>query len=371
MKVAIVYDRVNKFGGAERVLSSLHALWPDAPLYTAVYDPVNASWANIFRVIPSFLNSVPFARTHHEWFAWATPMAFESFSFDAFDVVISVTSAEAKSIITKPGTVHICYCLTPTRYLWSGSSSYDGVSIGLPSFLSSRALMALQPTLRRWDLVGSSRPDYYVAISRRVMRRIKQYYQRPVSTVIYPPVDTKKFVPKHKEKTGDYYLTVSRLVGYKRVDLVIDAFNELGWPLIVIGDGWERRRLEKKAKRNIRFITRHLTDDELVDYYQNCRAFVFAGDEDFGLVAVEAQSCGKPVIAYKESGIEEIVVDGKTGALFGEQTSSSCIEALKRHEPEWYDRKLCEKNAKKFSVERFQKEMQFTVESIIKGKYAR
>jgi glycosyltransferase involved in cell wall biosynthesis len=366
MKVAIVYDRVNKFGGAERVLLSLHTIWPDAPLFTAVYNPVRASWARVFRVMPSFINHIPTARHHHEWFAWLTPMAFESFSFDGYDVVISVTSAEAKSIITKPDTVHICYCLTPTRYLWSETPRYSSVDIGLPNSISSRVFSFLRPTLRRWDMVERSRPDYYIAISKRVANRIEMYYHRSVEAIIYPPVDIRKFIPKqHTDKNDGYFLVVSRLVGYKRVDLIVDVFNDLGWPLVVIGDGWERTSLMQKAKKNIRFLSKHLTDDELVDYYQNCRAFVFAGEEDFGLVAVEAQACGKPVIAYKESGIEEIIRDEKTGILFREQTKASLIDALKRHENGWYDRRLCQKNAERFSEAKFQKEMVQTVQRLV------
>ena len=361
MKLAIVYDRVNKFGGAERVLLALHEIWPDAPLFTAVYDPKRAAWANVFHVHPSFLQHMPLAKRHHELYPWLTPMAFESFSFDAFDVVLSVTSAEAKNIITKPGTVHICYCLTPTRYLWSGHQTY----MEQTDRFSGGMLRAWAPTLKRWDLIGSARPDYYVTISKRVEERIKKYYHRNVEKVIYPPVNTDLFIPS-TEKSGDYFLLVSRFVQYKRIDLVIDAFNTLGWPLVIIGSGWARTTLQKKAKKNITFITRYLTDAELVAYYQKCRAFVFAGDEDFGLIALEAQACGKPVICYRESGMAEIVIDGKTGILFNEQTFASIIDALQRFTKEWYDSALCRKNAERFSTKQFRDEITTTVERLVK-----
>ncbi|MCX6794209.1 MAG: glycosyltransferase [Candidatus Gottesmanbacteria bacterium] len=361
MKIALVYDRVNKWGGAERVLLALHEIWPDAPLFTAVYDKKRASWANVFQVHTSFLQHIPFAKNHHELYPWLTPMAFESFSFDEYDVVLSVTSAEAKDIITKPGTVHICYCLTPTRYLWSGNKTY----MEQADYVSSALLRAFSPTLKRWDMIGSARPDWYLTISKRVERRIKTYYHRNVERVIYPPVDTDLFKPG-SQAAGDYFLLVSRFVPYKRIDLVIDAFNALGWPLIIIGSGWGNRMLQIRAKDNIKFITRYLTDAELVDYYQRCRAFVFAGDEDFGLISLEAQSCGKPVIYYRESGMAETVIEGKTGILFDHQTPESLIGALHEFTKGWYDSDLCRKNAQRFDITHFKDEMEKTVDELAK-----
>lgn len=358
MKLALVYDRVNKFGGAERVLLALHDIWPDAPLYTAVYDPRRASWANVFCVHPSFLQHVPLAKRHHELFPWLTPMAFESFSFDEYDVVLSVTSAEAKDIITKPGTLHICYCLTPTRYLWSGNSTY----MEHADYISARMLGAFTPTLKRWDMIASARPDRYVTISKRVQARIQTYYHRS-SELVYPPVDTDLFRPG-KEAAGDYFLLVSRFVPYKRIDIVIDAFNALGWPLTIIGSGSGRRALQARAEDNITFITRYLTDAELGAYYQRCRAFVFAGDEDFGLIALEAQACGKPVICFRESGMAETVIDGKTGVLFDHQTKESLIGALHKFSKEWYDSGFCRRNAEHFDLQHFKDGMKKTVERL-------
>ena len=345
MKIALVYDRVNKWGGAERVLLALHEIWPDAPLFTAVYDPARAGWAKVFHVHTSFLQRVPLARRYHEWFPWLTPMAFESFSFDGYDVVLSVTSAEAKNIITKPGTVHICYCLTPTRYLWSARAEYEGAGF------AGRILHVLAPTLRKWDILAAARPDYYLAISKRVGARIEKYYKRKVEKVIYPPVDTHTFrIAKNK---GDYFLCVARLVPYKRVDIVIDAFNKLGWPLKIIGSGSSERKLKERAKNNIEFIGGDLTDTELLAYYQRCRAFLFAGEEDFGIVSLEAQACGKPVICPRKSGMAETVIEGVTGELF----DTDLIGTLQKFVKKRYDSDLCRKNAERFSVRRFQKEM--------------
>ena len=352
MNVALVYDRVNKIGGAERVLLALHKLFPNAPLYTAVYDPKGAPWASVFDVRPSFINKIPFAKRHHELFPWLTPFAFESFQFDEFNLVISITSAEAKSVITKPGTFHICYCLTPTRYLWSGFDEYKN-----RKSISSFFLKLWASTLKKWDLIAASRPDAYIAISKHVKERIESYYHYPVDAVIYPPVDTETFHPTKTLKRGDYYLLVSRLVGYKRVDIVIDACRQLDVPLIVIGNGKELNTLKKSASKKTTFITDNLTDEKLARYYQECRAFLFAGDEDFGIVAAEAQSCGKAVIGYKNSGVAEIVIDGKTGVLFDKQSPEALGKAIETFEHMTIDEALCRKQGLKFSTDRFYEEM--------------
>lgn len=356
MKIAFVYDRINKYGGAERVLEALHSIWPDAPLYTAVYDKKRAPWANIFTIRTTFLNNIPFAKHTHELFPWATPLAFESLSFDEFEVVISITSAEAKGIITKPGTLHICYCLTPTRYVWSGFDDYiKRPGLGIFGKIAGYVLHRNIKKFREDDKILAERPDIYIAISELVKKRIETYYKRQVDAVIYPPspniVPEKRIkLPNQKEQ---YYLTVARLVGYKRVDIVVRAFTKLGYPLVVIGDGWEKSNLKKHAGQNIRFVGNSLTDEELAGYYKSSRAFVFAGVEDFGLVSVEAQSYGTPVIAYRESGMAETVIDGKTGLLFDLQTPESLMHAVQKSETMIFHSDDCKHNAEKFALARF------------------
>ena len=347
MKVALVYDRVNKIGGAERVLKALHEIWPEAPLYTAVYNPKTAPWAKEFKIIPSFLNKFPLAKKHHEFYPWLTPIAFESFDFGEFDLVISVISAEAKGIITKTKTKHLCYCLTPTRYLWSGYQEY---------FQNKGFRFLTKPIvnyLKQWDKIASQRPDDYFAISKNVQSRIKKYYKRDAE-VIYPPVDVKKFQPAVKNKAGDYFLIVSRLVPYKKNDIAIKAFNQLGWPLKIIGSGSESKKLKRMAKSNIEFLGQ-LTDQELLSYYQNCRALIFPQEEDFGLVPLEAQACGKAVIALAKGGALETIIEGKTGSLFYPQTSKALIKKLKEFRINGYKPEDCRKNAEKFSQELFKK----------------
>ncbi len=365
IRIALVYDRITKFGGAERVLMAMHEIWPEAPIYTAVYDSDGAKWADGIHIIPSFLQRVVFAKKHHEWFAWITPMAFESFNFDAFDVVIYVTSAEAKNIITKPQTLHICYCLTPTRYLWSGYEEYSGrTSIGLPGWLVRIGFKSIVQILRSWDLTASMRPDTYIAISQLVSKRISKYYKRNVHSIIYPPVSVDGFLSVNSNNTKRMpFLLVGRLVRYKRIDIVIQAFNSLGWPLVIVGDGAERNALERMANKNIRFVG-FVPESTLKEYYENCRAFVFAGGEDFGIAAVEALAAGKPVIAYRNSGLAEVIQPGITGELFDEQSPGSLVAALNVFNDKWYDSHLCIEQAKKVSKENFKTQMKHTVETL-------
>lgn len=358
MKIALVYDRVNKWGGAERVLMALHEIWPEAPLYTAVYDPMRATWCRGWEIKTSFLQHFPFAKSYHELYPWLTQMAFETLNFDNFDVVLSVTSAEAKSVITKPTTTHICYCLTPTRYLWSGYETYaKQPGWGEWGWLASNSLSVLGRQLKVWDKVAAARPDYYVAISQRVAGRIEKYYGRRSEAVIYPPVETKKFDLKRGRQTGKYFLAVSRLVGYKRLDLLVTACSKYELPLVVIGSGWAEGNLRKLAGLSVTFVTRHLTDAELARYYQGCIAYLHAGDEDFGIAAVEAQACGRPVIAWRESGVAEIVKESKTGRFFSEQTTEAIGYELKKFNASDYSQDECRKNAVRFSKERFKREI--------------
>ena len=356
MKVALVYDRVNKIGGAERVLETLHEIWPNAPLFTAVYHPQTAPWAKKFKVIPSFLQKFPLAKSRHEFFPYLMPLAFESFSsrggpafggnFDDYDVVISVTSEAAKGIITKPKTFHLCYCLTPTRYLWSGYQDY---------FKNKAFRFLAKPIvdyLRYWDKIAAQRPDAYLAISKNVQKRIKKYYRRN-SEVIYPPVDNEKWKMENGNwKIGSYFLLVSRLVPYKRADIAVQAFNKLGLPLKIVGSGAEEGRLKRMAKKNIEFLGQ-LTDKELLGYYQQCRALIFPQEEDFGLVPLEVQACGRPVIAFQAGGALESVIEGVTGSFFYPQTSQALTRAVKKFRPESNYPPECRKNADRFSQEKF------------------
>lgn len=356
MKVALVYDRVNKWGGAERVLLALNKLFPDAPLYTSVYDKKKAGWASVFNVKTSFLQSLPFAM-NHELFATLMPIAFESFSFDEFDLVISVTSEAAKGIITKPKTKHICYCLTPTRYLWSEYSDYFQNSFF--RFISKPVVAYL----RFWDKIAGQRPDVYIAISKEVQGRIKKYYDRE-SVVVYPPIEitnlksqisNKSQITNLKIQNTDYFLIVSRLVPYKRIDIAIRAFNKLRLPLKIIGVGSQEGYLKSISGKTIEFLG-NLTEEELVGYYTGCRALIFPGIEDFGLTVLEAQSFGKPVIAFRGGGALETIIEGKSGVFFNEPIVGSLEKAIEQFNNITINPIDCIENSERFSYERFKKE---------------
>lgn len=359
MKTAIVYDRVNKFGGAERVLLELHKIFPKAPLYTLVYDQNKAPWAKVFDVRPTSINSVPFLRSHHEILAPIAPMLFETLNLSEFDLIISVTSTDAKAVITKPGTLHVCYCLTPTRYFWSGEKNY-----------SSDIKMTILPKkireyFRTVDLVTSSRPDVYIAISNEVKMRISKYYGRE-SDVVYPSIDDKFYTSKPVDGSDrDHYLVVSRLVPYKKVDLVIRAFNKLKSPLYIIGSGNEMEKLKRLAGKNIKFLGQ-IDDETLIHHYQHAKALIFPQEEDFGLVPIEAQASGTPVIAYGKGGALETIKDKKTGLFFYSQTAEGISEAVLKFERLKIDYEDCIHQAKLFSSKLFLANFSAKVDSLYK-----
>ena len=347
MKVALVYDRVNKWGGAERVLLALHKIFPQAPLFTSVYNEKTAPWAKVFDVKTSFLQNFPRAKTAHQLYAGLMPMAFESFNFNDYDLVISVTSEAAKGIITKPETKHICYCLTPTRYLWSSYKDY---------FKNPLLKLLTKPIvsyLRSWDKIAAQRPDELIAISTEVQKRIKKYYNRD-SQIIFPPLML-NIENENDEAVEDYFLVVSRLTNfYKRIDIAIKACNELKLPLKIVGKGEDEEKLKKISGNTVEFLG-DLTDDELKGYYKKCKALIFPGLEDFGLTMVEAGAIGRPVIAFKAGGALDIVKEKVTGEFFEEQTIGSLKQVLKSFDHTRYNTKLCRENAERFSFAQFEK----------------
>jgi glycosyltransferase involved in cell wall biosynthesis len=342
MKLAFVYDRINKLGGAEKILLALHQAYPQAPFYTAVYNPGSAPWAKDLKINASWLNHFPLAKTHHEFYPWLTSLAFESFNFDQYDVVVSVTSAEAKAVITKPKTLHLCYCLTPTRYLWSHRQKYT-----LDPYLG-KFLRPWLTYLQQVDLINARRPDVYAAISKTVQQRIKKYYHQN-SSVIYPPVDTAKF---SFQPAQDYFLLVSRLVPYKNIDIAIKAFNQLQKKLIIVGFGRENARLKQLAGPTIKFKGL-VTDQELTELYQHCLALVMPQEEDFGIVSLEAQSSGKPVIALQSGGAKETIINHQTGILFEKPAVDSLVSAMKQFNSCSWDPSLIQAQAKKFDTRIF------------------
>lgn len=342
MKIALVHDDLFQWGGAERVLEALGEAFPDAPIYTSVVNWTNPLIKQNFghkNISTSFLQKIPGWKFFYKALLPLYPLAFEQFDLSEYDVVISQTTRFAKSIITKPHTLHICYCHTPPRFLWN--------------FSGERSLGILQPVLsylRFYDQVSSHRVDTWIAGSVNAQNRIKKIYQQD-SQVIYPFVDLERF-KNVKTFQGGYLLSVSRLNSYKRVDLVIQAANRLGIPLKVVGDGPLLDKLKTIAGPTVEFLGM-INEDLLTFLLSGCQALVVAGEEDFGLTALEAQALGKPVIAYGAGGALETVVEGETGYLFKEQTMESLIEALSKLDKQGYNKKRCLAQAASFSKERF------------------
>lgn len=353
MRVAIVYDRVNKWGGAERVLLALNEIFPKAPLFTSVYSNKHAKWADVFPiVVPSFLQKMPYLSTRHELLAPFMPLAFESHDLKRYDLVISVTSEAAKGVLTDKHQKHICYCLTPTRYLWSGESEY------FRNKSLKKITSPLRTLLKRWDRVAAYRPDTMVSISTEVQKRIQKYYGRD-SDIVFPPVDTKKFSLRNsklkvvnEQLPKNYYLVVSRLVPYKKIDLVIETFNELETPLVIVGSGSEYKNLKRMAKGNVLF-TGAVSDEELAFYYAQAKGLIFPQEEDFGIVSLEAQAMGIPVIAFAKGGVRDTVIPYKTGIFFDEQKSESLTNAIHLSSKIEFRKEDLRRNALRFSKERF------------------
>jgi len=358
-KVALVHDWLTNQGGGERVLWALHKAFPRAPIYTSVFNPEPLTNFADLDIRTSFLQRWPFAKTKHQLYSMLRQVAFESFNFSNYDIVISSCSAEAKGIITKPGTMHVAYIHTPTRYYWSDYTRYlKAPGLGIFDPIAKLILPHLISKIRNWDFAAAARPDYLIANSDNVAKRIEKYYHR-TSQVIYPPVQIQNFHITHNPK--EFLLVVSRLIPYKRIDLAVEACRDLDIELIVIGVGSELKRLQKLAGPKIKFVV-GATDAEVADYYSNAKAFIFPTEEDFGITPLEAMASGRPVIAYGKGGALETVIDGQTGVFFQKQTVPSLIKAIQDFDSNRYNPELIQKHASKFSEERFLQEIQGFIE---------
>ncbi|NPA90975.1 MAG: glycosyltransferase family 4 protein [Chloroflexi bacterium] len=360
MKVALVHDWLNQMGGAENVLEVFVDMFPHAPIYTSIFDPKRVSPTyREWDIRVSWMNKLPGVGKHHQLYLPFYPLAFESFDLSGYDLVISNKSAFAHSVITPPETVHISYCLTPTRFLWQYASYRRREGIGRV------ANALLQPILtwqRQFDRLAADRVDHFVAISREVQARIRKFYRRE-SVIIHPPVDTRRFRPASRPP-GDYFLVVSRLIPYKRVDLAVEACTRLHLPLIVVGDGRDRKALERMAGPTVTFLGR-VSQEELVELMQGARAFLFPGVEDFGIAPVEAMACGRPVIAYAGGGALDTVVPGVTGEFFHEQRVESLMDVLRDFDPFRYDPLACRAQAEKFDTTVFRQKFLAFVEEVM------
>ena len=363
MRVALVCSWLNQYGGAERVLEVLHDMYPQAPIYTSVYEP--RALPDFYRqwdIRPSFMQRLPLVKRKHQLFLGLFPLAFESFDLSEYDLVISNSSAFAHGVLTREGTAHVCYCLTPARFLWNYHAYVQREKVGS---LARLILPFPLHYLRTWDAAAASRVDSFVAISHAVQARIRKFYRRD-STIIYPPVNINDYQPA--DEVGDYYLIVSRLIPYKRIDLAVEAFNQLGLPLKIVGDGRDRAALQAMARSNVEFLGRR-SDAEVRQLYARCRAFVLPGEEDFGLTPLEAQASGRPVIAYGAGGALDTVVEGETGAFFCQQTPESLAEAVASFDALACDPHRIREHAAKFDVAVFRQQLGELVEREYSSRY--
>lgn len=359
-RVALVHHWLVSSGGAERVLYELHQMYPDAPIYTAAYIPEKFLEFQDADVRTTFLDKIPFLKRKHQLFPMFLGLPFKTLDMSEYDLVISSCAAEAKYVRTNSNTLHICYCHTPVRYYWTDYEWYmKHPPFGKLNWLARLVLPLVIQPLRWIDYRGAQGVDVYLANSKHVQERIKKYYHRD-STVIYPPIVTGKLASM-PSGPRDYYLIVGRQVSYKRLDLAVDAFNELGLPLKVAGAGEEIARQKLRAKPNIEFLGR-VSDEERDQLFAGAKGFVFPPEEDFGMVPLEAMAAGTPVIAYGKGGALEYVKEGETGTLFAEQTVPALVEAIQRFESMSFDEAKVRAWAKEFDASVFRERMRAFVD---------
>ncbi len=364
MKVAIIQEWLVTVGGSDKVVKAITDVFPDADIYTLVAkkeicDELGLCWGKIHT---SFIQKMPLGTKKHRAYLPLFPFAIEQFDLRGYDIIISSSHCVAKGVLTKADQLHICYCHSPIRYVWDMYNEYleeSNLTKGLKSWL----VRYLLHRIRKWDMLSSFRVDHYISNSDYVGQRIKETYRRE-STTIHPNIDISNF--EYYEQKEDFYLASSRLVAYKKIDIIIEAFNRMPEKkLVVIGGGPNLKKYQEMAKENVT-VMGYQPFNVLKEKMQKAKAFVFAADEDFGMIPIEAEACGTPVIAYGHGGSLETVSDGETGLFFHEQTPESIIEAVKHFEslgevPFCYEK--CRKWAESFSEERFKKEIKEFVET--------
>lgn len=362
-RIALVYDRVNTpYGGAEHVLEAVHEVFPEAPLFTSVYDRSRAAWAEPFAVIPSWVQRLPLAKKLHRHYVGLMPLAFESFGLDEFDIILSITSAEAKGVLTKPHQLHLCYLLTPTRYLWSHPDEY--IQSGLLEIIRKPVFQYL----KWWDKAAALRPDTYIPISEVVADRCKTYYKRSTRTPVYPPVE-EPILPTENTKLprtlieegieSGYYLVVARLVSYKKVALAVRTCTQLQRQLVIIGDGPEHSHISSlikslKPQAKIKLI-RSVQSTALAAYYKNCSAFLAPGEEDFGIAPLEANTYGKPCVLHHKSGVAEISKHGIASIHISEASITALQQGIEQLEQHRWSPHQIRQIALQYSTKHFQK----------------
>jgi len=364
MKVALVHEFLTQYGGAEKVLEAFQEIWPSAPIFTLFYNKKKLGEkfkkANI---MVSPIQNLPLALSIYRLYLPLMPAAIERFDLSEYDLIISDCSAFAKGVIHRTKTLHISYIHCPTRYLWTDTYNYLNSLRGIEKILR-KFVAPILTNLRIWDYQASQRPDYLLANSNFISDKINHYYHRS-SEVIYPPVETNKFFVA--DKIDNYFLLVSRLRPYKKIDLAIDAFNYLGLPLKIIGEG-ESSGYRKKAKKNIEFLG-FVDGKTKANYLSRAQALIFPQEEDFGITAVEAMAAGRPVIAFRAGGALETLVEGKTGLFFDQQNWQSLAEVVKKFKPENFNPQEIRRYSLKFDKQIFKKRIKEFVDEKFKIKF--
>ena len=356
MQHALVHDWLNQIGGAEDVLQTLVDMFPGAPIYTSIYwpDAMPAAYRS-WDIRTTWMDRLPSIHRHHQPYLPLYPLAFGRLDLSTYDLVLSNKSGFCHGVRSGE-TPHICYCLTPTRYVW------EFEAYAAREAISPAAKAALRPLIRllqRWDRQAARRVDHFVAISHAVQERIRRHYGREAA-IIYPPVETERF--QLASNPGDYYLIVSRLVPYKRIDLAVRAFTRLGLPLVIAGAGRDRAALEQLAGPTVTFLGR-VPDEDLPDLYARCRAYVLPGEEDFCIAPVQAQAAGRPVIAYGAGGALDTVIEGETGVFFRASSPEALAAAVQTFSAERIDARTCVRNAARFDVRLFKRALGRLVEN--------
>ncbi len=368
LKVALVHDDFIQHGGAESLVLAMLEIWPQADLYSVT---ASDSWKREIRKLSNkdirttWVNKLPLKEKLFRYYYSLYPLAIESFNFDGYDLVCSSSARYAHGIITKPGTVHMAYVNSPARFIWQ-----EGLA---PKGIFSDNIISWH---KAWDKVASNRPDYIVANSKTPAKRIEKYWNRKPDATIYPFVDTERFtrsIPIRLDPKGsnlgisDYFLVVSRLNRWKKADLAIEACNDLKLPLVIVGRGDYKENLKSISGPTIAFLD-DVSDEELASIYNGCRALIMTQEEDFGITALEAQACGKPVIAYRSGGAMETVLEGVTGVFFDRQDKESLKQALLQFDPERYLEENCTTQAEKFGKSRFQEELRNFCNNVLRNR---
>lgn len=368
MRIALIHDDLTQRGGAERVVEAMHQIWPDAPIYVSVYDPENTfSSFKGMDIRTSFMQKIPLARRtkFSKFFLILYPIAFETLDLRNYDVVLSHGTRFSHGVITSPDTCHIHYCHTPARFAWR---YYEYIEEGEFNKILKSFLPFIVHDLRIWDYCAAQRVNYFFSNSYNIAKRILKFYNRN-SDILYPPVETSRFTLA-LENNQEYFLVVSRLLPYKRIDLAIEACNRLNVPLKVVGSGPELNRLRRLAGPTVEILG-HIPDGEVERLFANCRAFLFPGEEDFGIAPLEAMAAGRPVIAYRAGGAVETVLEGKTGLFFNEPTVDSLVSAIREFDLLVVNPLFIRAHAEKFDIKAFQARLVALVELRLEEHHAR